>query len=605
MNPILEALATYGGGNPNLQDLRQNRRGVKPPTADDYVNAAKASGSATVGLPGDIESIARLLAQMKSGYIGPEVETTLPTTEDVGEMMNADIDADSFFAGSMFSLDPFSKFMAAAGLIAAPARKILQASDFIGKNANKLKTAAPKFKKAQNAAREAMAKTDKASVDAFDGDSFSGTVFMTPDESAGFSMTDEGYLGHAFNAPNSPYKGVMDAILTRGRAEGANTLEAFDFRRNGNGGSLADAYLKRGAVETERNKWNPDYATDEIIAALGGQQPDFVSMKIGGVFPQYRDSKYLGRPAQNNMPRMTSTPGGILRPATPEIKSAFSQENIDWMNKLVDEGLKEGGGEWYHTAGILDAFIDELGPQQGLKYFNEMEEIGAMLSPKSFPDHETRRASVILKRIKEGKPVHNLDNSMFQNVAPKGHYSDSYGHLATSSAHRGGLNRWLQTGDVGDPANFKKTPSYAQNKKGNFEPYTIDTKDLQGTFMNTPYPNKTTLKEYEYGNMEPLYQDVAKARGMTPAEWQSAKWIGTGKLHHEMGLKEGMSPIQRKSLTELRNQNIAKTAVDYNITEAEAAKRWINREIVLKALLGSVGTGILANSFTSESDERF
>ena len=134
-------------------------------------------------------------------------------------------------------------------------------------------------------------------------------------------------------------------------------------------------------------------------------------------------------------------------------------------------------------------------------------------------------------------------------------------------------------------------------------PYTIDTKDLQGTFMNTSLPDKQKLTAAEYAYMEPIYQQLAQRYGLDPAEMQSAKWMGTGALQYEMGKKGGMAPMERKNMTAIKNQNIAKTAVDYRISEQEAAKRWINSEIILKSLLGGIGAGILADSFTAGSEE--
>jgi hypothetical protein len=137
---------------------------------------------------------------------------------------------------------------------------------------------APKdFDAALAAARDAMvAGGDTRSalqVDAKLPDDFQGKVYMSPDGLSGFAVSDTGYVSNLFKHPSAAYRDVMGAVLARARAEGGKTLDAFDT-------GLAAGYAKRGAVETGRSPWNPEYAPAGWDTEKMGT-PDYVSMNIG------------------------------------------------------------------------------------------------------------------------------------------------------------------------------------------------------------------------------------------------------------------------------------------------------------------------------------
>jgi len=572
MQDILDALSEPGEGD------RTDYAPVGDVNLEVYGNALKGVASATAGLPGDIEGIAKLLMQLKQGYYAPEAisDGTFPDTTAIGETMGADTESPEFMGGSMFGLDPFSKFGAAASILAVPLKKLkLKPKDLVKITSP---TGKRKFAQKQSEARQKMSDKDKAQVDAFDPEGHSGDVFMNKEGTAGFSMSDDGYIGHLFKHPDAPVSGTMDATMTKARAEGATELEAFDTY-------LAPGYMKRGAVEKRRAGWDPDYATDEIIKAFGDEKPDFVTMGIGGQLPEYKHSQILGPRKQELLPRATHTPTGRYRERPESIDAAMTPENKDFIRSLIQKGKDEGADEWYHSGGILDAFVKERGPQQGMKAFDEMVDVGAIMSPKSFPWKEMQRGSVIRNRMKQGQNVRDLDAGMF----PPG-----YGHLATTTAHRSGMNRWLDTGIVGDPQAPMKTPSYAEAGRGNYAPWVVDTHDIKSTFMNTPLAGKSTISQGELAHLEPELLKIADEFGLQGAEAQSSKWVGGGEYTN---LKD------MRNKTAIFNQRIAKTAEYNEISEEEALKRWINGDIVLRMAVGGVGTGVVAGAMMEDEQE--
>lgn len=436
------------------------------------------------------------------------------------------------------------------------------------------KTAISQFTAAQNAARKNMSPEDRAQVDVFDPAEFNGTVYMTPEGDAGFSITDKGYLGHVFRNPDSDRGGVMTAAMTRARADGAKNLEAFDTY-------LVEGYKKRGAVETERNAYDPQYATPEIIAALGDKQPDFVGLDIGGVFPEYKFSQLLGQPDQTPLPRYTITPTGkpVARPKS--LDPILTPENLARQKELMEAGVDIGADRWYHTGGIIDAFM-EANPESGFNVYRDFTGFGAGVSPRAKVPQEIRRASLLNYLHKRGVDVGDLPASEF----PSG-----YGHFAWKTAQQPLIRHYLKHGLPGDPQNPIKAPSYFMNRMGNFEPYTVDGHDM---FLLSGEKRSPNAREYSF--IERAQSDVARELGLDPAEGQSAKWVAGAE---EAGIHDA------RNLTAAMNMRVAKTATEEGLPEQEVLKRLANADIILRAFLGGVGGaaggGAAYNSMTTES----
>jgi len=450
----------------------------------------------------------------------------------------------------------------------------IKPSEFDG---SELITKKRKFAQLQSEARQAMSPADRAQVDTFDPEDFDGQIFLTPEGDAGFSMTKDGYVGHVFKHPDSPRSGTIGAALTKARGEGAKNLEAFDTY-------LVKAYTKAGAKETGRLTWNPEFASPEMLDALGVQSPDYVQMAIGGHFPEYKHSKLLGPREQKDFERLRATPKrGDPYQETPRITEGFSPENTDNLIKIFESGVEQGYDKWYHTGGILDDYITNLGPEQGVKNFEEFIDLGSILSPRSDVATEIKRASMLQKMLRDTSIEHPLDNEQILDYVGE----SGYGHLNTAKAVAPAFREWMETGSLGDGMFKPKTPSYSENKKGNFLPVTAD-----GHNVEIITGQKGGPKPSEYGFFEDRQKEIARALGYDPAEWQSGLWGGGSEI---TGVRDP------RNYTASMNQRVAKTATDLDMTEEEVAKAFEAQELILRALAASVGTGGIAAGMQQET----
>ena len=170
--------------------------------------------------------------------------------------------------------------------------------------ANQFRVAKPAdFNAALAAARAQMDPRSALQVDAALPADFKGKVYMTPDGLTGFAVSDTGYVSNLFKHPNAPYRDAMGAALGRARKEGGRSLDAFDT-------GLAAGYAKRGAVESGRSPWNPEYAPEGWDVETMGT-PDYVSMKL----PPPKPKRTKRNPYTVRDPERITNPGIYLPPS--------------------------------------------------------------------------------------------------------------------------------------------------------------------------------------------------------------------------------------------------------------------------------------------------
>jgi plasmid maintenance system antidote protein VapI len=564
LQEIMMALAQQGQGNPNLQDIGD----IPRPSNQEVSDLLKSAPSAVVGMPVDIISE----AMRPFGYDVPRKDT-IGSTEWFGKGLGADTESGAFLTGQ-FMLPDAMDAVKAVGLLGIPAAKLNKAMAAKDLSPSVTKTGRKKFGDAIDNARSKMEPKDRAQVDAFDVDTFEGKVYLNEEGTHGFAMNDDGYISHLFKDPDDPRPGGMTAALTKARAEGAQNLHAFDTY-------LSPGYQKRGAVETSRDPWNPEYATDEIMEAFGGTRPDYVGMDIGGVFKEKKFSDALGPRAQEPFSRYTTTPTGrpVARP--PTMDKIITPANKKRIRGLVEKGMEKGGEQWYWMGDVLDEYIKVHGPKEGTRLFDEFMDFGAAVSPRANITSQLKRASMLQYLKKQGMDVSTITPQTF----PAG-----YGHLASSGAHRRGIERLAETGAVGDRALAPKTPSYAANMKGNYDPVTVDSHNMQIWSGEARSPSK---QEYHY--MEQVQKEMAEEMGLDPAEFQSALWVGA---------KDITGVADPRNLSKAMNVRIAKTAEELGISEKEAMTRFIKGDEYLRAMIGGVGVGMIADAMMGNETQQ-
>lgn len=627
--PLSAAIQYLQSAAPAIKSAANAGSAFVPGPTD--VDALQGMASATLGGVGDMEYLFRMAQEGSRGAPLPVMmnqQTVAPTTDEVGRAIGANVEDPLFQASSFFGFDPFGPLGKVAGVVTAAAplavragakvarsagEKIAETSSDVGRmlggeppridtsyvRPSEFKTQGKNpptkplegrsskahlntFAQRLSEARQAMPENLRAQVDMFDPTGFEGRAFLTDDGLAGFTVDKNGYIANLFKHPGAPKRGVLESAMTKARAEGAKTLDAFDT-------FLVKNYLKTGAEETGRFPWNPEYATPEIIRGLGDKRPDYVSMKVGGQIKEQKFPTLIDPREQAALPRYRTTPTGrdVAEPSW--IPELFRPENVDRLVETFKSGRQRGGDRWYWLGGLLDEFIKEMGPATGLQRFERFMDLGASVSPKSNVMQEIKRASVLYKRELEGLPITPLAADMF----PPG-----YGHLATSTAHAPGVERLVNEGVVGDPAvGQMKVSSYAENKKGNYQPMTIDghnfsilTYDPETGRMMNRSPSKT-----EYPFLESRQGDVARMLGVDPAEFQSGLWVGADNI-------TGVHNSQ--NYTEAMNMSIARVAEDLDIPEAEAKIRFLNGDTVLRALVPVGVGGVIAGGVMERKKDR-
>ncbi len=438
------------------------------------------------------------------------------------------------------------------GLLHTPERK-LKAGEFNLQPQSR--KARGDFNQSLSEARQAMSDQDRLQVDAALPENFQGKTYITEDGAAGFAMSEDGYISNLFRHPDAEFSGTMGAALTKARAEGAKNLDAFDTY-------LARNYIARGATETGRMPFNPEYAPPGWDAARMGR-PDYVEMDIGGVIPTQKHSEIIGPREQVGLLRQP-TPRG----EPPVVAESFRGGRVGRLNRIVDEGVEAGGDKWYYMAGMLDQFINELGPDQGVKRFDEFMDLNAAVSPRSTVAQQIKRASVLYQMQRRGESLKDVPASAF----PPG-----YGHLAHTTAHVPGLNRFAQTGAIGSSVGQPKVVSYAENLKGNYQPVTVDTHNNLIITGRNASPGGA-----QYPWLESRQVDLGARRDMSPAEWQAALWVGGGDI-------TGVRDV--RNFPDAMNQRIAKTAEVLDIPEQEALVRFMHGDTQLYSVMGAMFLG--------------
>lgn len=298
----------------------------------------------------------------------------------------------------------------------------------------------------------------------------------------------------------------------------------------------------------------------------------FISFDAPGFFPEQKASALSPR-EQGTLERFAPPRG---EPAS--VPPLFDEGNKARLQGLVDAGIEQGADKWYHTGGIKDEFIRELGPEQGAEAFDRFMDVKAATSPRSAVDQNLKRASVLHQRGMRGESL---------DVGPEA-FPKGYGHMAHRTAHQPGLKRLQETGQVGSGVDQPKVASYAENLKGNLTPVTVDTHNQQ---ILSGVKKSPTAAQYPF--MESRQAGMASELGLDPAEFQSALWAGAGDI-------TGVRNVS--NVTDALNTRIKKTAVDAGIPEDQAAKEFIRGERLLRAAVpaAALGGGVLA---TPEGNE--
>jgi hypothetical protein len=244
-------------------------------------------------------------------------------------------------------------------------------------------------------------------------------------------------------------------------------------------------------------------------------------------------------------------------------------ENVKRVDKFIDDGIKMGGREWYNVEPMRQEFVSLLGPQQGGKDFNLFTDLIAATSPRSNVKTNVRNASNYYKMIKSGEE-YPQPMRVGNNWTLDGPMEEPFGHIA-QGLH--GLNVKNILEGTWDPLQNPKPLSFSANIAGNQRPVTIDTHNVRMWGLRDKQGREVDSPKGAYGFMEPLQQELAAKKGLSPAQYQASGWIGAGG---ETGLASSADPLLR-----VFENLIGKQAETMGITKEEVLKRFIRGETKL------------------------
>lgn len=132
-----------------------------------------------------------------------------------------------------------------------------------------------------------------AGVDVHAPDKYRGQkMFMTPDNTAGFSIGRDGELNSVLSSRSSPHQGISDAALNVATANGATWLSAFDI-------GLPQKYARQGFKPVARVPFNDEYAPPgwdyERMGVFNKGRPDVVFMVYDPDFKGSAPARYGGK----------------------------------------------------------------------------------------------------------------------------------------------------------------------------------------------------------------------------------------------------------------------------------------------------------------------
>jgi hypothetical protein len=257
-----------------------------------------------------------------------------------------------------------------------------------------------------------------------------------------------------------------------------------------------------------------------------------IARLIGGEPPPLR---YLGMPQVAAIPDVPQVPlARYISPRDPtDIQRGLARRKPQIMQDVM-RGVEQGAHRWYFNEPVRQQFIQELGEPLGNERFNLFTKMVAGTSSSAPVVPNIRKASYYMRQALEDKmPVDNVlsydDAKRYvkENGVPEG-----YGSVGQAMDLHWALKylRGQQFDDIALPGAAHKLPSFGENLRGNLMPWTGDRHEA-ARFGVPPVLRKGMLEKQPlppsaYPQAERLSQKWAAEVGLSPAQFQSARWMG-------------------------------------------------------------------------------
>jgi hypothetical protein len=285
------------------------------------------------------------------------------------------------------------------------------------------------------------------------------------------------------------------------------------------------------------------------------------------------------------------------------------------MLGYLEQGKSIGQAPYfYYNEPLRQAFISELGQQQGQTNFAKYMDYVAATSPRSKVPENARNASYYYVNDLQGAPAPNVGDP----IAP------GYGHMA-QKLHQSNVNQLMTEGGW-DVFKNPKPASFSQNLQGNFAPITADAHAVKlpamlakdPRFLATSYKaekgapmiypqrmlasgemsmkqllDEPTLWESqpranEYPAFEQYYKRLASKAGFdAPAMAQASGWAAGGPT-------TGLGSVAGDPFMRAVEARANLTAAKRGITPQEALSQFIRGKAPLLSIGGAAAIGSLA-----------
>ena len=201
---------------------------------------------------------------------------------------------------------------------------------------------------------------------------------------------------------------------------------------------------------------------------------------------------------QEAIPRV-DPPRGV----SPRLQDALANPKVlSSIEDSIRHGQTLGADKWYHNNPLYQAFVRELGPEQGHADFMKYMDYQSAASPRSDVPTNIRNASYYFTN--EGKDPRSWAE-MPVNPAPYGHIAQGL-HRSNADVVR------MNEGDWGGYDVFKnpKPPSYGTNLGGNLLPVALDSHAFKNIGMRTEDPRFLMTSLSDFLKVDP-FSDVKLA----------------------------------------------------------------------------------------------
>ena len=201
---------------------------------------------------------------------------------------------------------------------------------------------------------------------------------------------------------------------------------------------------------------------------------------------------------QEAIPRV-DPPRGV----SPRLQDALANPKVlSGIEDSIRHGQTLGADKWYHNNPLYQAFVRELGPEQGHADFMKYMDYQSAASPRSDVPTNIRNASYYFTN--EGKDPRSWAE-MPVNPAPYGHIAQGL-HRSNADVVR------MNEGDWGGYDVFKnpKPPSYGTNLGGNLLPVALDSHAFKNIGMRTEDPRFLMTSLSDFLKVDP-FSDVKLA----------------------------------------------------------------------------------------------